>query len=159
TRSTVRNQAATSLYIATHPVDAGNKADKEPQPGPITLGVQAQITKHHGEHGNSTDPLNIQLNAQVVVSKLHEDGNMGLEFSMQGSASFTFVKDQGIVRDIAINDARLTNTQAVAQAAWVAPFLKGALQVQSFAQAVGGLNWTMVQAGNAGAARSQMRLE
>ena len=159
TRSAVRTQAATSLYIATHPVDSGGTSGKDPEPGPITLGVQAQITKHHGEHGNTIDPLNIQLNAQVVVKKLHQEGKMGFEFSMQGSASFTFVKDQGIVKDIVINDARLTNTQAVAQVAWVVPFLKGALQVQSFAQAVGGLNWTLVNGGGTTPAQSQMRLE
>ena len=158
TRSAVRTHAATSLYIATHPVDAGGPSAKDAEPGPITLGVQAQITKHHGEHGNTVDPLNIQLNAQVVVKKLHQEGKMGFELSMQGSASFTFVKDQGIVKDIVINDARLTNTQAVAQVAWVVPFLKGALQVQSFAQAVGGLNWTMVNGGGSSPAQSQMRL-
>jgi uncharacterized protein DUF4157 len=154
-RPAVRNQATTSLYIATHPVDAPGKQAKEQDPGPLTLGIQAQLTKHHGKDGDKTDPLNLQFTAQLGA-KLHSEGKMGIELAVQGSASFTFVCDPGQITAITIDNAQLTSTQMAGQVAWVVPFLKGALQVQSFAQAVAGFNWASVQTGTTG---SQMRLE
>jgi hypothetical protein len=92
---------------------------------------------------NSQDPPTWQVTGQITVP-LHPEGQSGFEISAQGSVSFVMTQQGRIVDGtLTFSDptATVTNVQGALQAAWVKPFLEGAIQYQAFAQVVGGASW------------------
>ena len=113
----------------------------------IAIQYQGNLTTHRNLRtgATSTDPGNTQITGVVTV-QLHDEGQAGWELSVQGSVDFTMsmMGAHTTVDGLVVQDARatLTNGQVAGQAAWVIPFFRNALQLQLFAQLVGGLNFS-----------------
>jgi hypothetical protein len=160
-RSDVHTRTGNLLYALKHASESpyAKKPDKDSDgPVQVTIGIQANLTRHETlvTKEKSTDPVTYQVTGQVAL-QLHGTGKMGFELAVQGSVSFVFTRGAQTLASVTTDDvkATVTNVQMAGQAAWVIPFLNGALQMQTFVQAVAGINWVQ----EAGAASTTVHMK
>ena len=158
-RAAVHTAAGNLLYALKHPGDSPYaKKPESSDPIALTIGVQANLTRHETltTKEKSADPVTYQVTGQVAY-QLHGEGKMGFELAVQGSVSFTLDRQGRTLSDLTTDGVRatLTNGQLAGQGAWVIPFFDGALQMQSFVQAVAGINWVQ----NAGTATTSVKMQ
>jgi hypothetical protein len=124
----------------------GDQASTKPTTQ-ASIQYQGNLTGHRVIRTGQTsvDPGNTQITGQVTFM-FHEEGDAGLELSVQGSVDFT-LSVQGnskTVEGLTVSNVQaiLNNTQVAGQAAWVVPFFSGAIQLEPFVQLVVGINWS-----------------